>query len=182
MSQVIGLASELIRRRSITPEDAGCQELIADRLDALGFVRAWEVHAMNRAEPTVARSLYARLPRPMQRIIGDGVYDSMRLHETAAQHQLRHYSPIRQQRVGRRQQPRRKQLLRLFMTDVGRKYLKRRDDIERSFARMSNLACGYKGLPNWVRRQHRVERWMWGKILIYHAWKIELATQQTATA
>lgn len=146
-------------------------------LDALGFVRAWEVHAMNRAEPTVARSLYSRLPPPMQRIVGDGVYDSMRLHETAAQYDLKHYSPIRQQRVGRRQQPRRKQLLKLFMTDVGRKYLKRRDAIERGFAHMSNLACGYKGLPNWVRRRHRVERWMWGKILIYHAWKLELANK-----
>jgi len=31
------LAQELIRRRSVTPEDAGCQELIASRLAAAGF-------------------------------------------------------------------------------------------------------------------------------------------------
>jgi len=31
------LAQELIRRRSVTPEDAGCQELIASRLAAVGF-------------------------------------------------------------------------------------------------------------------------------------------------
>lgn len=31
------LAQELIRRRSVTPEDAGCQELIASRLSAAGF-------------------------------------------------------------------------------------------------------------------------------------------------
>jgi succinyl-diaminopimelate desuccinylase len=31
------LAKELIRRRSITPEDAGCQQLIVDRLAPLGF-------------------------------------------------------------------------------------------------------------------------------------------------
>ncbi|MDH3645327.1 MAG: succinyl-diaminopimelate desuccinylase [Gammaproteobacteria bacterium] len=38
MSDVVELAGELIRRRSITPDDDGCQQLIADRLDALGFI------------------------------------------------------------------------------------------------------------------------------------------------
>ena len=33
----IELLSELVRRPSITPEDAGCQEIIAERLNALGF-------------------------------------------------------------------------------------------------------------------------------------------------
>lgn len=38
MSEVVALASELIRRPSVTPRDEGCQQLIADRLDSLGFV------------------------------------------------------------------------------------------------------------------------------------------------
>ena len=38
MSEVQQLTRELIRRPSVTPDDAGCQELIADRLDSLGFV------------------------------------------------------------------------------------------------------------------------------------------------
>ena len=37
MSEVLALASELIGRRSVTPEDAGCQELIAARLRDAGF-------------------------------------------------------------------------------------------------------------------------------------------------
>jgi succinyl-diaminopimelate desuccinylase len=37
MSQTIELAKELIRRPSVTPEDAGCQQLIAERLARLGF-------------------------------------------------------------------------------------------------------------------------------------------------
>lgn len=37
MSATLDLARELIRRRSVTPEDAGCQDLIAERLAALGF-------------------------------------------------------------------------------------------------------------------------------------------------
>ncbi|RYZ73479.1 MAG: succinyl-diaminopimelate desuccinylase [Lysobacteraceae bacterium] len=37
MSEVLALASELIRRRSVTPADEGCQSLIAARLQAAGF-------------------------------------------------------------------------------------------------------------------------------------------------
>jgi succinyl-diaminopimelate desuccinylase len=37
MSPVLALACELIRRRSVTPDDAGCLPLIGARLEALGF-------------------------------------------------------------------------------------------------------------------------------------------------
>jgi succinyl-diaminopimelate desuccinylase len=37
-SAVIALLEQLIRCRSITPDDAGCQQILADRLRALGFV------------------------------------------------------------------------------------------------------------------------------------------------
>ena len=37
MSDVLALASELISRRSITPDDAGCQQVIAWRLQQAGF-------------------------------------------------------------------------------------------------------------------------------------------------
>ena len=36
-SPVLALAAELIRRRSVTPDDAGCQALIAERLASAGF-------------------------------------------------------------------------------------------------------------------------------------------------
>ena len=37
MSDVVELACELIRSRSVTPDDAGCQELIAGHLQPVGF-------------------------------------------------------------------------------------------------------------------------------------------------
>jgi succinyl-diaminopimelate desuccinylase len=37
MSAVLDLTCELVRRASVTPEDAGCQSLIAERLAAAGF-------------------------------------------------------------------------------------------------------------------------------------------------
>jgi succinyl-diaminopimelate desuccinylase len=53
MSPTLELARELVRRPSVTPEDAGCQALIAERLTALGF----------RAEPMLfgqVTNLWAR--------------------------------------------------------------------------------------------------------------------------
>lgn len=46
MTATLELASELIRRRSITPADAGCQELLSARLAALGF----QVERIRRGE------------------------------------------------------------------------------------------------------------------------------------
>jgi succinyl-diaminopimelate desuccinylase len=37
MSAALELAEELVRRASVTPEDAGCQEVMAEHLQALGF-------------------------------------------------------------------------------------------------------------------------------------------------
>lgn len=37
MSQTLDLSKELISRASVTPDDAGCQQLIAERLTKLGF-------------------------------------------------------------------------------------------------------------------------------------------------
>ncbi|MFP5344930.1 MAG: M20/M25/M40 family metallo-hydrolase, partial [Gammaproteobacteria bacterium] len=37
MSATLGLLKELIARRSLTPDDAGCQQLIAQSLTPLGF-------------------------------------------------------------------------------------------------------------------------------------------------
>lgn len=38
MSDVVELSSELIRRHSVTPDDAGCQQVLATRLASVGFV------------------------------------------------------------------------------------------------------------------------------------------------
>ena len=37
MTRIVELASELIRRRSLTPDDGGCQDLLAERLGGAGF-------------------------------------------------------------------------------------------------------------------------------------------------
>lgn len=63
MTPVLDLAIDLIRRRSVTPDDAGCQPLIAERLERAGFRiehlrfgevdNLWAVHGDDNA-PTLA--------------------------------------------------------------------------------------------------------------------------------
>ncbi len=53
MSDVLTLAMDLIARPSITPDDAGCQAMLAERLRSLGFHIEW----MNAGEVT---NLWAR--------------------------------------------------------------------------------------------------------------------------
>ena len=37
MSKVLDLTKELISRKSLTPNDAGCQNIVAERLKNIGF-------------------------------------------------------------------------------------------------------------------------------------------------
>ncbi|MGC1275171.1 MAG: hypothetical protein WBC44_15815 [Planctomycetaceae bacterium] len=51
-----------------------------------------------------------------------------------------------------------------------------REHIERQFGLMGNHGCGLKELPNWVRRRHRVARWIGAKLLLHHAFLIQKRT------
>ena len=149
---------------------------------ARGAIAQFRIGAMADPEPMQARQLLSEAPRELTRIVGDGVYDSMPLHRVAAAHGRRLYTPLRQNRVGRRQQPQRLRLLRLWKTKVGQKLMSSRDQVERNFGLMGNFHCGFKGLPNWARRIHRVRRWMWGKILIYHEYLLEVRVAPSRVA
>ena len=139
-------------------------------VDAGRVIVCYEIEPLCVAEPTVAARLLRRAPREITRIVADTAYDSMNLHRVAAEHRRRLYTPLRQNRVGRRQQARRLRLLRLWQRRVGQRFLAWRDEIERTFGQTSTISFGFKGLPSWARRHHRVCRWMWGKILLHHAW------------
>lgn len=138
-------------------------------LVAAGVIVSMVVAPLHASEPVMARRLVARAPRRLTRLVADANYDGVPLHRVAAAHGKRLYTPIRNGRVGRRRQPERLRVLRVVGTPAGRRLLRGRDAVERAFARMSNIGCGYKGLPAWVRRRDRVEAWMWGKVVVYHA-------------
>lgn len=139
-------------------------------VDGRHVILAYQIHAMSVAEQTVALSLLPKLPGYVTRVVGDKIYDSMKLHRVAAASGRRLYTPVRENRVGRRQQRRRLQLLRLLEREVGRRLMHWRGEIERTFGNNTTVSFGFKGLPAWARRSHRVERWMWGKTMLHHAW------------
>jgi hypothetical protein len=147
-------------------------------IDIRHAILAYIVRPMNEAEPTIALDLMKQLPDAVTRIVGDGVYDSVKLHRAAEADGRKLYTPLRGNRVGRRQQKRRLELLWLSQRSVGQRLLASRNDIERTFGQASTIAFGFKGLPPWARRRRRVFRWMWGKNLVHQAWL--LAKKQAA--
>jgi hypothetical protein len=136
-------------------------------------IAQFELGAMADAELTRAGTLLRDAPAKIRRVVGDGVYDSVRLHRIATKHDRKFYTPLRENRVGRRQQPERLRLLKILKTAAGQRFLKSRNLIEQVFGLMTNFDCGFKGLPNWARREHRVYRWIWGKITTCHVYLLQ---------
>jgi len=137
-----------------------------------GAVVAFEVRPLNENERRPAARLLQHLPPSIRRVAADGNYDSAQLHRSLSGTGVRLYTPIRGDYASPRTHPRRKLLLRLMRTAIGKRLRLSRDWIERSFARLCNIGFGLKGLPSWARGLYRVGRWIWGKILLYHAYLI----------
>jgi hypothetical protein len=129
----------------------------------------WEVTPMNVGEAEVAARLIPTLNGGGY-ILGDKQYDSNPLHEVAqgAGYQL----------VARRKRPRselghrphstgRLRCMALLENDFGKALYHCREDIERQFAWLTNHGSGLSPLPNWVRRQDRVTRWVQAKLIIH---------------
>ncbi|RMF80567.1 MAG: IS4/IS5 family transposase [Planctomycetota bacterium] len=139
-------------------------------IDTAGVVHALRVAPINVNDRVAARELLDDAPPGIERIAGDANYDSIALLDRAASRGIKLYTPLRQNRVGRRAQPRRRRLWRLMNRRIGASIANARGGIERVFARMSNFACGLKPLPAWVRRLTRVTQWITAEVIIYHAY------------
>lgn len=144
-------------------------------VDAHGVVQAFEVLPLNVQERAAARRLLVDLPKSIRRVLADGNYDSGPLHSLLEPLRRKLYTPLIKNYAGPRSHPRRRRLLRIMNHDIGIKIANAREHIERQFALMGNLGFGLKGLPNWVRRQHRVANWISHKLLLYHAWRFHQA-------
>ncbi len=141
-------------------------------IDLRGVVLAFEVQPLNVNERQPAQRLLPGLPAAVRRVLGDGNYDSSPLHRQLAGTGRHFYAPPINGVAGPRSHRRRRMLVRLYQQAWGPRLENTRETIEREFARMSNLACGLKELPTWVRRQQRVRRWISAKLLLHHAYLI----------
>lgn len=138
-----------------------------------GMVQRFEVLPLNVNERKPAARLLPGLERCVRRVLADGNYDGQPLHRCLEGRKLKLYTPLINNYAGLRTHPRRRKLQRIMSKPIGDKIRKLRDQIERQFGLFGNLGFGFKGLPNWVRRLHRVTDWMTLKILLYHAYKLE---------
>jgi hypothetical protein len=128
---------------------------------------AWEVRPASYAEPTTARLLVNRLGGQGY-LVGDAGYDSNPLAEQAGRRGHQVVAPPKKKAgAGQGHHPQSRFRLRgleLLQGAFGRALYKTRAAVERCFGHLT--AVGLGALPPWVRRLHRVKRWVQGKLLI----------------
>lgn len=133
---------------------------------------AWDIDAMNRAEPDAAPSLIDRLGRPGY-LLGDSIYDSNPLHAYTASIDIQLVAPRKRpdKGLGHREHHRNRlhavAMLETHVNHFGRSLYKLRTGIERSFARLASSRVGLDRLPPFVRGPARVRRWVQGKLILY---------------
>jgi hypothetical protein len=141
-------------------------------VDSQGVVQSFDVFSLNVQERSAARDLLTNLSGSVRRVLADGNYDSGPLHKHLEPTGIKLYTPLINNYAGPRSHPRRRRLARIMNLEIGDRIANAREHIERQFGLLGNLGFGLKGLPNWVRRRHRVTRWVSCKILLFHAWKL----------
>lgn len=138
---------------------------------------AWSVAAMDRPEPIAARDLIPALAGGGGYLVADSAFDSNVLHELAAAagHQLVAPPKKRGRGLGhRRHSVHRLRARELLGTAFGAALLAVRQAIERRFGNLTGFGGGLAPLPAWVRRSHRVGRWVQAKLLINGARQLRL--------
>jgi hypothetical protein len=141
-------------------------------LDPEGVVLGFEICPLNVNERVPAVRLLLAAERYARRALADGNYDGKPLHRSLEGRSIKLYTPLIRNEAGPRTHPRRLWLKRLMTKPIAARLRQARDQIERQFGLFGNVGFGFKGLPNWVRRLHRVTDWMSLKVLLYHTYKL----------
>ena len=128
---------------------------------------AWRIEPMNTGDSVAARKLVQQLSGEGY-LVGDRQYDSNPLHRAASPH---HQVVAAQQRPGqglghRPHAPSRLHALEMLERPFGQALLQYRTQIERDFGNLTSFGGGLGPLPSWVRRPHRVIRWIQAKLMI----------------
>jgi Transposase DDE domain len=148
---------------------------------------AWSVEPLNVCETKAAEALLPELVgRGGGYLLADGEYDANGVFDAAGAVGYQLVAPREDPGAGlghRRQSPYRLRCIELLRGTVGaagslrdridrtfgafgRELYALRGRIERSFGNATSFAGGLGPLPAWVRRMHRVWRWVWAKLLI----------------
>jgi hypothetical protein len=129
---------------------------------------AWEVTARRDYEGAVAERLLTQV-RGRGVLLADGNYEASRVYDAAAAAGYQLLAPPADGSTGtghHYQSPHRRVSLAWFADGLGWDLYRERASIERAFGNVGSFGGGLGPLPNWVRRQGRVERWVWCKLVI----------------
>jgi hypothetical protein len=132
------------------------------------FPDQWRVTPLNRYEGAVAEEMLAGI-RGKGFLLADGNFEANRVYDAAARAGYQLLAPFDPQDTGRGHQyqsPHRLAALQLMRDGLGQVLLRGRSAIERWFGNLTSFGSGLGPLPSWVRRQGRVERWVWAKLSI----------------
>lgn len=141
--------------------------------DTRGCIVAYQVHAMNTAEQTVALDLIQATDRPGY-ALADSVYDTQAFYDAAAARQVQLIAPRKQPGGNVAERAANSARLRgisMLETPLPRLFgptlYEQRTQIERIFSRLGSSQVGLDSLPPWVRTLARVRLWIDAMILIY---------------
>jgi hypothetical protein len=129
---------------------------------------AWEVTPLNEHETKVAARLFGQL-RGGGYALADGNYDATALFDEAGAAGYQLVATQHDTNPGKGhhyQSPYRLRCIDLLAGAFGKGLLARRVTIEQEFGNATAFAGGLGPLPAWVRRRHRVEQWVWAKLVI----------------
>ncbi len=150
-------------------------------------VQGWAVHPMNTGESRVSAKIVKDMPKSRAKLLlGDAAYDSNPLHEATAQRGIQLVAPRRKPCTGlgksTKHHPNRLRSIELTECQSGWMWpmlSAKRTEVERFFAGLTSSATGVSSLPSWVRRLHRVRRWLGAKLAINAA---RIALRRTVDA
>jgi hypothetical protein len=143
-------------------------------VDACGAVDVFELTALDAGEPTVTRRLVATMDLHAVLLRGDSNYDSNLLYAAVCERGGRLVAPRKKPGTGLGHQPHHPHRLRAIEElekrgdESMRAHKRHRIRVEQALGHLTNLPFGLSPLPNFVRRQQRVARWVLVKIALYH--------------
>lgn len=160
--------------------------------DDIGRTVAWRLGPMNKDEREMARRMLRDLAQTGHLcgyLLGDKNFDSNDLFAQARAAGLQLAAPRRHgpgKGLGHRvQDPGRlrcRDLLENTVSEFGRDLHHRRGAIERSYGLAACTPELLTQLPPWVRRRHRVERWVQAKVVIQELHRLSLQRRRRAVA
>lgn len=136
-----------------------------------GFVN-WMIAPMQYKESHAASRLIAS-GEGEGYLVGDKAYDVNDLHDAAAVQSIKLITPQRiKGGLGhRRHSLHRVEMLSRIHNPFISSMLMHRVGIEHFFGQWTNISCGLKPLPSWVRGLARVENWVRAKLIIFNVWR-----------